>query len=70
MIDDVQINEQIVVKGLLERLRTWLILEVSQGDPSTNTLRLEIAPRPSRSTLQSAVASSELAGTNVWMFTR
>jgi hypothetical protein len=53
MIDDVQLTEQIVVKRLLERLRTWLILGVSQGDPSTNTLRLEIAlpaesavPRP------------------------
>jgi len=39
MKDYRQHNEVITVKGLLERLRTWLILEVSQGDPGPNTLR-------------------------------
>jgi hypothetical protein len=39
MKDDAQLNELITVNGFLRRLRTWLILEVSQGDPSPNTLR-------------------------------
>ena len=34
-----QQNTLISVADLLERLRTWLLLEVSQGDPSPNTLR-------------------------------
>lgn len=39
MKNERQQNTLISITDLLERLQTWLIMEVSQGDPSRNTLR-------------------------------
>jgi site-specific recombinase XerD len=39
MKNERQQNTLISITDLLERLHTWLIMEVSQGDPSRNTLR-------------------------------
>jgi site-specific recombinase XerD len=39
MKDKRQQNDLISATALLERLHTWLIIEVSQGDPSSNTIR-------------------------------
>ena len=39
MKNERQQNTLISITDLLERLHTWLIIEVSQGDPSKNTLR-------------------------------
>jgi len=58
MKEEQQQNDLISVKDLLESLHTWLIIEVSQGDPSSNTIRSYLG------SAKSYLLWCEVSGTN------